>query len=74
MCFITEGYDRTCHLFPLPEYANTDIYAKCPTWTRNPKLLKGVQLLREKKFNELVELIQVELVLTFSLQDIIDYL
>ena len=69
LCFITEGYDRTCHIIPLPDYAKDDIYAKCPEWVRHPKLKQAVKMLKKKQFPQLIKFVDEELNLEYSLQD-----
>ena len=74
LCFISEGNDQICHLLPLPAYAETDILAKCPEWVRHPKLRGGIDLLKRRMFPEFIKLLETELSIPFSIQDIIDHL
>ena len=58
-CFSTEGYNEVCHLLPLPDYAQTDIYEKCPKWTQKQHTRHIVQLIIGEKYSDLIKAVEV---------------
>ena len=75
LCTVDEGYDKICHVFPLPEYAQSDPTAKCPTWTKNPVfrtlILQAVKQVKEGQVESLVSLLDKDPI-TQDLAEIIE--
>ena len=58
----------------MPDYAQTDIYQKCPKWTRDPKLKKIAKFIREKNHAAAIQVVNESEMFSFDLQEIIDHL
>ena len=74
LCFIEEDYGRTCHLFPLLDYAKENIYEKCPAWTRNSHLKTALGHLKSGEIRKFAQFVDSLEFLASSLEEIIDHL
>ena len=74
LCFIEEDYGRTCHLFPLLDYAKENIYEKCPAWTNNSHLKIALGHLKSGEIRNFVQFVDSLEFLESSLEEIIDHL
>ena len=58
LCTVTSGYDKVCHIFPMPEYALLDPNEKCPTWTKHPLVRQSAAYARASDWSKLTELLK----------------
>ena len=58
LCNVTDGYDKVCHLFPMPDYALSNPTEKCPSWTRHPLIRQSAAYAQASEWEKLLNLLR----------------
>ena len=58
LCKVSDGYDKVCHLFPMPDYALSNPTEKCPSWTKHPLIRQSASYAQASEWEKLLELLK----------------